>query len=404
MIKHLFKLIWNKKKANALISIEILISFLVLFGVVTMAALSIYRFKEPLGFSYANVWRVSIDSRLPFDSTYDDVKRSAMQQLLLAIRSKPQIENVATFAMPPYGNSTSMWGDKVNGEMVTIFINNASEGALDILAMRLLSGRWFEEGDRALNYTPVVVNRALARKRFGSESPMGKNPYPKGDSSPTGRGARDFRIVGVIEEFRKDGEFSAPANVCIEYYDIERTTQAMSSDLLIRVRPGTDVTFKEELNGALASTAKGWSFEIKTLEELRRADFKPRIAFMIAVGCIAGFLLLMVALGLIGVLWQNVARRTNEIGLRRALGSSARQVYWQILGELLVLTTFGLIVGTAIVVQFPLLNLIGEIPTGVYAVGLLLSTSLMYGLTVACGLYPSWLAMEIEPAEALHCD
>ncbi len=404
MIKHLFKLIWNKKKANALISIEILISFLVLFAVVTMAAVSIYRFNLPLGYAYANVWRISIDSRLPFDSTYNAVKQATMKELLVAIRAQPQVEGVATFAMAPYGNNTSIWRDKVNGEEITIYINNCSEEAKDILGMRLVSGRWFEENDRSLAWTPAIVNQALVRQRFGSENPIGKNPYPKGDSFPTGRGMRDIRIVGVIEEFRKDGEFSAPANVSIEYLDILKTTRATSSDLLIRVRPGTDASFKESLDRTLASTAKGWSFEIKTLEELRRANFKPDIAVMIVVGCIAGFLLLMVALGLIGVLWQNVSRRTNEIGLRRALGSSARMVYWQILGELLVLTTFGLIVGTAIIVQFPLLNLLSEIPNGIYGVALVISASLMYGLTVACGLYPSWLAMEIEPAEALHCD
>lgn len=402
MIKHLFKLIWNKKKANLLISIEILLSFLVLFAVVTIGALNIYRYKQPLGFTYNDVWLVSIDTRLSFDSTYNEVKKTTVRQLLLAIKQLPEIKELTTWAIPPYSGYRSTWADDVNGKRVVIWIHNASEDAKNVLGLHLTEGRWFEENDKSLNWTPVVINEHLRQEWFGNESPLGKNPYPAGDHASTGKRSKDYRIVGVITDLRKDGEFSELANVCIEYLDIEKTTQAVSSNLLIKVKPGTNAMFKEKLDKAMASTAKGWSFDIKTLEDMRRDDFKQHITFMITVGLIAGFLLLMVALGLIGVLWQNVSRRTNEIGLRRALGSSSKQVYWQILGELLVLTTFGLLIGTAIIIQFPLLNLIDVIPANIYATGLLISTILMYLLTVMCGLYPSWLAMDIEPAEALH--
>ena len=66
---------------------------------------------------------------------------------------------------------------------------------------------------------------------------------------------------------------------------------------------------------------------------------------MLAVGVVAGFLMLMVALGLTGVLWQNVTQRTREIGLRRAKGATARRIHRQILGELLVMTTLALAAG-----------------------------------------------------------
>ena len=142
--------------------------------------------------------------------------------------------------------------------------------------------------------------------------------------------------------------------------------------------------------------------DIKTLEEMRRESFKPDVTFIIGTSLIAVFLLMMVALGLIGVLWQNVSRRTQEIGLRRALGGTTHNVYRQILGELIVLTTFGLLIGTLIVAQFPLLGIIAIVPVEVYALALIISIAAMYLLTIICGFYPSWLTMEIEPAEALH--
>ena len=400
MIKHLFKLIWNKKKVNALIVIEILASFLVLFAVVTIGVVSIERYNQPLGFTYADVWNIQIDSRLSFDSTNNGIKRQTMRQLLLTMQQLPEMEEVCGWACPPYSNSTSIRSSEVKGRKITTLIHHSSEQAKNVLGLHLVEGRWFEEGDKALSWIPVVINKQYQEERFGKDSALGKNPYS--EERIPGNKAREHRVVGVIDDMRKGGEFSEPTNVCIEYFDIERTTQPMSSDLLIKVRPGTTAAFKEKLSRSMESVAKGWAFEIKTLEELRKADFKLRFTFIIVVGLIAAFLLLMVALGLIGVMWQNVTRRTQEIGLRRALGSTERNIYKQILGELLVLTTFGLLIGTIIIVQFPLLDIISFISIKVYTVSFLAATLMMYLLTLFCGLYPSLLAMEIEPAEALH--
>jgi putative ABC transport system permease protein len=120
------------------------------------------------------------------------------------------------------------------------------------------------------------------------------------------------------------------------------------------------------------------------------------------VGLIAGFMLIMVALGMVGVLWQSVARRRREIGLRRAVGATGRAVSLQVLGELLVVTTAGLLLGAALAVQLPLLGVVGWVGTGVYAVAMGLAALTIYGLTVASALYPSWLATQVQPAEALH--
>ena len=68
--------------------------------------------------------------------------------------------------------------------------------------------------------------------------------------------------------------------------------------------------------------------------------------------------MLMVALGLLGVLWQNVTQRTREIGLRRAKGAAKVDVQRQILGEIGVMTTLALLAGVLVVVQFPLLDII----------------------------------------------
>jgi ABC-type antimicrobial peptide transport system permease subunit len=74
----------------------------------------------------------------------------------------------------------------------------------------------------------------------------------------------------------------------------------------------------------------------------------------------------------------------------------------QVLGELLVVTTAGMLLGAALAVQFPLLGVVGWVGSGVYATAMALAALTLYGLTVVSALYPSWLATQVQPAEALH--
>ena len=137
---------------------------------------------------------------------------------------------------------------------------------------------------------------------------------------------------------------------------------------------------------------------------MRDSNHRARLAPVQAFSLVAGFLLLMVALGLTGVLWQSVTQRTREIGLRRAKGASAGRIHTQILGEILVMTSLALVLGVAVVVQFPLLDLLGFVRPGVFASSLAISIVALYGVTVACGFYPSRIATRIAPADALRYD
>ena len=132
---------------------------------------------------------------------------------------------------------------------------------------------------------------------------------------------------------------------------------------------------------------------------------------LIAIAIIAGFLLLMVALGLTGVVWQSVTQRTREFGLRRAHGATMGNVRRQVLGELTVMSTLALLAAVLLVVQLPFLPIdLHEyyllarmaIDRGVFVASIALSVAAIYLLTLLCGWYPSRLATRIQPAEALH--
>ncbi len=97
-----------------------------------------------------------------------------------------------------------------------------------------------------------------------------------------------------------------------------------------------------------------------------------------------------------------LSQRTREIGLRRACGAPAGSIHLQVLGELLVISSVGLGLGTLLVIQIPLLDLVGFLTTEVYIYSLIASLALIYGLTLACGIYPSRLATRVQPVEALR--
>lgn len=395
MIKQMFKLVWNRKRVNFLITVEIFFSFLVLFVVVVFATYYTDNYRHPLGFGYENIWNVNIDVKQASDDYHSPEQVELTRQLFLAVKEFSEVEDAAGAHTAPYtiGSSSSVF--RVGDREIRYEVNEVTDGFKDVMSLSLVSGRWFGREDDGANFDPVVINRRLAREAFGTEDALGKVLSP-----PDAR--RESRVIGIVTDFRKNGEFAGLYNYVFERKDLNDIKQRPPRNLLIKVRQGTTAEFEEKLMRRLQAIARDWSFEIEPLIEMRATGLKLSLAPIIAVGLIAGFLMIMVGLGLTGVLWQNVTQRTREIGLRRAKGATVGDIYTQILGELLMITSSGLLVGIAVVVQFPLLDLIGFVSGKVFLYSLAISVLLIYGLTIVCGLYPSRLATKVHPVQALH--
>ena len=97
-----------------------------------------------------------------------------------------------------------------------------------------------------------------------------------------------------------------------------------------------------------------------------------------------------------------MTQRTSEIGLRRAVGGPISRVQLQFVGELVVITTIAVVIGSALILQFPLLDLMSSVSNGVYLVSLGVAALLIYLLAMVCALYPSLMATRIAPSDALH--
>jgi putative ABC transport system permease protein len=260
-------------------------------------------------------------------------------------------------------------------------------------------GRFFSREDDTATWEPVVINERFARELFGEADPLGQNI--SGDRDPQGEPEIERRVVGVIGAYRQEGEFDPPGSYVLVRHRPEDPREPFRGDLLLRVDPGSTAELEERLLKTAQEVAPGWSLRLEPLETARQRNARMYMAPVLIVGLVAAFLATMVALGLTGVLWLGVTRRTREIGLRRAKGASAADIRFQVLGEILVLATLSLLPGVVLALQLPL---VGALPVrgAVFAASLAISVAGIYLLAVLCGFYPARLATRVQPAEALH--
>lgn len=413
MTRHLFKVIWNRKRSNFLIMVEILCAFLVLEGVVLMGTHYANNYRQPLGFSIDRVWGIRMDAKgRDEDKSVRAAQMATVHQLFNAVRDLPEVEAVCAGFVMPYSNASWTSGHKMNGRQIDYAMNSATDDCDDVYGIAMMRGRWFDRSDDGAACKPVVINELFAREVFGDADPINKTPPidrdPEEERARAERGEKPpkpMRVVGVIGDFRQHGEYSTPGPYVFERADLTDSEAWPPRMLMIKARPGTTPAFEETLAARLQSVAKDWSFSITLLTNQRDDKLLSYTGPLTLLAIVAGFLLLMVALGLTGVVWQNVTQRIREVGLRRAKGARIENIHRQILGELVVMSSLALLVGVLLVAQVPLLPLPTDltwVPASVFALSILISVVAIYALALLCGWYPARLATKIQPAEALH--
>jgi putative ABC transport system permease protein len=395
MIAHLARLAWNRKRVNALTIVEVTASFLVLFAVVSLAAVYADNWRLPLGFDARDVIGVSVDVRQTTDDVWTPEQIERTRLLLRAALEMPEVESAACALSIPYQFSGSFGYHAGAGGGIEFERIEVTDAFAEVFRFDVVRGRWFSREDDAAQIAPIVINERLAKALFGDDDPVGKLVD---ESDP--RWTK--RVVGVVREFRKGGELALPNGVQFERANLNDPTLRPPRNIVVRVRPGTTAEFEERLARRMQDAVRDWGFEVLPVAALRDDAHRALLAPLMIGAFVAGFLLLMVGLGITGVLWQSVTRRTMEIGLRRVAGATVRDVFLQIAGELLVVTTIGLAIGIALVAQLPLLDLMSVVDPTVYTLSIVVSAILVYGLALAAGLYPSWLASRIQPVEALR--
>ncbi|SDY88683.1 FtsX-like permease family protein [Hymenobacter psychrophilus] len=398
MIRHLFTLMWNRRRANALLVVEIFLAFVVLFAVGTIGTNLWANYRQPLGFEYAEVWQLNFTTGAQPRAEQFGTSR----QLMAQIRANPQVAGAAlTAANTPFSFNDSQTRldfvdprDSTRRPIGPINAYVVGPELREVMGLELVAGRWFGPADAvAGSQLPVVIDERMQRAM-----------YPDGTSALGGQlGGRDEptrRVVGVVRAYRTDGELQEPLPSIFQAIQPEDTL-FLAQSVLLRVKPGSGAALEKQLTDDVRRIGPGWSGTIRTLSEMHTVQMKTRLTKPLLLGAMSVFLLLNVALGLFGVLWLNISRRRGELGVRRAMGATAGGISRQVLGEILVVTTFGLVLGLLVAVQFPLLS-VQNVRPEVYFTAMLLAAGALYLLATVCALYPSRLAAGIRPAVALR--
>jgi putative ABC transport system permease protein len=395
MLHHLLKLIWQRKARNMMLSLEILLAFMVVFAIAAFAVRHYQLYRMPTGFDWREQWSVSIRNarQIPNDAAmYDTLKRSLLEL--------PEVERVAFASFAPYEMSrwTGDYSLPDGSRRTNIDGLGVSDDFFAVMGIAPAQGRLFSSADDAADAAPTVINRRLAERLFPGVAAVGRVFI---DAEAKDQPQR-YRVSAVVEHFRSHGEYMDPVYFMLPRF-IPGVGKEPAMTIVLRVKAGTPRAFEGRLSAVLKREHGDWSFVISPLAESRKSMLKLQMVPLMVLSVIAAFLLVMVAFGLFGVLWQNTTQRIPELGLRRALGADAGHIYRQIIAEQMLLSTAAMAVALVLLVQLPLTGAFGDsLNWPVFAAAAALSAAVIYLLSLLCSLYPGWRAARLSPTQALH--
>ena len=300
------------------------------------------------GFDPASV--VSFSLNLPGVKFTNPQRQQFVDSLQQKLSSVPGVANVSmTTGLPPLrrinANDTEIEGYQPTPDSPAQNVdywNVVGNEYFKTMKIRLVEGRTFESQDDNPNAQLVVlVNQALA-KRFWTGSPIGRRVNP-GFADPKVW----FTIVGVVEDTKNAG-MDKPAGPEL-YFQARQVNQFLGANISFVVRAANDsVPLESSIRGAVRELDPTLPvYNLSSMEEVvSKSMVQPRfLALLLAT--FSGIALFLAAIGIYGVMAYSVAQRTQEIGVRMALGARPVHVLKLVLGQSLVMLVIGTVVGLA---------------------------------------------------------
>ncbi|MGY0038290.1 ABC transporter permease [Pedobacter sp. NJ-S-72] len=245
MLKHLFILIWNKRKQNFLFLSELLLSFMVIFAVFSFLVYYFQNYKKPLGFDYEKVWSVNFTNSTKIKDI--DSLSQYFDHVRQTLKSLPQIEKVSfTGSNIPYANSSSSTAITNNGKKYDRINDYRAENEYkDLWNLKVVEGRWYNQQDIAGKDIPKVINQSFREEIFGKGPVIGKLI---GDDKEKVK----WRIIGVVADMKANGDFY-PSGTAI-YSKIDTSAYRWIRNVVIKVSPDADAAFESHLYKILSNT------------------------------------------------------------------------------------------------------------------------------------------------------
>ena len=220
------------------------------------------------------------------------------------------------------------------GQFPNAFVRIVSDGYIGAMGIPLRAGRDFTERDAPSSEHVIVINETMARACGRARMRSGQD-----------HAGAERRVVGVVGDVR---HLALEQGSGIEMYlPIRQSGDFASVDLVVRTAlPPAD--FAAAVRAALRPIAPNLpGNEFRALQQLVDKAVSPRRFVVLLLGGFAAFALILASLGIYAVISYSVSQRTQEIGIRMALGASARDLQGRIIWQTLALAAAGMILGGA---------------------------------------------------------
>ena len=322
-------------------------------------------------------------------------------RLLQQVERLPGVQSASYSLITPLAGGGISHNIAVNGQAEThdIYFNSISRGYFKTMGTAVLLGREFTARDTAEAGRVAVVNQAFARRYLAPGSPLGQRLTVSFQPQP-----QEFVVVGLVaDSIYETLRQAAPPTVYCPIVQREGTASGGFGVIVEAHVAGSLAQAAEELRVTLQPKLPGSPVEVHALtEQVERALVRERLMATLAAGF--GILgLVLAAIGLYGLLTYTVARRTNEIGIRLALGAMRREVLWIVIRQVLLLLGMGVAIGIPVALGASRLvssMLFGVKGTDAWTVGAATATLTAAGL--AAGFVPAWRASRVDPMVALR--
>jgi hypothetical protein len=263
-------------------------------------------------------------------------------------------------------------------------------GYLNALGMHLESGRDFSWSDSARSQHVVIMNRAAARDLWPNQDPLGRIVYLNGET----------RLIGVVSDVR---EHSLEASAEAELYLPVTQADPEGAELVLRSALPPD-TLQPSVMAALRSLNPAQpATELQPLQGIVDRAVSPRRFFVLFICSFGALALLLASLGIYGVISYSVTQQRRQIGIRMALGASARTVQGEVLKRCLGMALAGIVVG--LVLSLAAGKTISSLLFGTTPLDLLPLASaalLIAAIALAAGFVPARRAAKIDPIATLR--
>jgi predicted permease len=386
---------------KSLLIVQVAISLVLLVGAgLFLRTLQNLRHVE-VGFNPQNLLLFRVNPSL---NRYDEKRMATLyRDMLDRLGTVPGVRGVAMSAPALLSGSVNSTSIYVHGRVYDLSVRDRnndinrlviSPNFFDVMEIPMLVGRGFTDRDNAGSQKVVIINEAAARKYFPNEDPIGRRFGSSVESSG------DLEIVGVLRDVKYDSvRDAAPPTMYVPY----QQTRVGSPVFEVRTA-GLPTSAAGAVREAVRQIDPNLPLmDVSTQIEQVEQRFMQEKLFAQAYTLFGALALLLAAIGLFGLMSYNVSRRTNEIGIRMALGAQRRDVLRLVMRESMILVAIGVVAGLAIALgagHLVTTLLYGLPPTDLISIAL--ATGVMVLVSGVAGYIPARRASRVDPMVALH--